>query len=268
MKAIPNPEVSVIIVTNNLADKTVSCIKSVRATCSIPHEVLWVDNGSRESDFRAMRRAFTRPRMRTKLIRFKDNRGFVQGVNAAIPEIHKSTKYIILLNNDTEVGPKTFSKLVRPLTDKKIGAAGPITQSRISWQEAVNLNRRWPNLNVPIFDGNVEKYSRQLEDKFGGKGIELSSKINLAFFCTAFRKEVFVDELQGLETAFGIGLGDDDFACHKLRVLGYKLYLVLDAFVFHHHRSTFNELKLSTDSIRRHNVKVLNRKIAELENKI
>lgn len=262
----PDPIVSIIIVTHNLSDKTISCIKSIRANCPLPNEILWVENGSAPEEYSQMRYYFTRPRMRTKLIRFKDNQGFIKGVNAAIPELHKRTKYVVLLNNDTTVGNKTFTKLIKPLArDKKIGATGPITQSKISWACAPHLNRRWPDLKLPVFKGeDVNAYTKKLEKKYSGKCMDVG-KIPLAFFCTAFRKEVFVDVLQGLETDFGIGVAEDDYACHKLRFLGYKLCLVLDAFVFHHHRSSFKFLNIPIDSVRRCNIRTLRRKVKELE---
>lgn len=266
-KQLEDPIASIIIVSFNEANKTVKCFQSIRAYCPLPREIIWVDNGSTPSEFGLMRRAATRPRMRCKLIKHPNNVGFIKGVNSAIPEIDKRSKYVILLNNDTEVGPKTFTKMIRPFQqNNNAGLTSCITQSTISWQTAEHLNRRWPDLQIPKFGsyhGNVVKYTRALEKKFSGKGLDVT-KMNIAFFAAAFRKETFVHELGGLDEAFGIGLGEDDFACHKLRSLGYHSYLALDAFVFHHHRTTFRALKLSTDSIRRANLRTLRRKVKEI----
>lgn len=265
MSDLADPEVSIILVSFNQSEKTVNCLKSIRANDPMAKEIIWVDNGSNADEFTIIRRAATRPRMRTKLIRFNRNTGFVHAVNSALKEIDKRSKYVLLLNNDCEIGWNTCGKLIAPLiADKKVGASGPITQSRISWQEPSNLNRRWKTLGMPLYSNNLEKYTSSLEKKFSGQVIDVGN-LNLAFFCTAFRKEVFVDELQGLEAEFNIGLGEDDFACHKLRYLGYKLVLALDAFVFHHHRTTFNANHLCVDSIRRANMVVLRRKVKELK---
>ena len=269
LKPLPPPEVSVIIVSLNQSAKTIKCFQSIRATCSLPREIIWVDNGSKTDEFAMMRRAATRPRMRCKLIKHKHNVGFIQGVNSAIPEIDKRSKYVVLLNNDTEVGPDTFKKLVRPFEeDPKTGLTSCITQSQISWQTAEHLNRRWPELGLPYFKehyNDLLKYSSVLAEKFAGKVLEVTN-MNIAFFCACFRKEVFVDEMGGLDKDFGIGLAEDDYANHFLRHRGYKSYLALDAFVFHHHRTTFKALRLSLDSIRRSNLKVLKTKIKQLDN--
>lgn len=262
---LPPPEISVILVTFNQSMKTVECLKSIRANCPLSREIIWVDNGSEPDEFEMIRRAATRPRMRTKLIKFSHNTGFIYGVNAGMKEIDKRSKYVALLNNDTIVGPGTFQKLAKPLSvDKKIGAIGCVTQSRISWQRSTWLNQRWPELDVPDYTGKVDAYTRKLEKKFKGKCIDVGSN-NLSFFCVAMRKEVFVDALGGLEEAFGIGLADDDFACHKLRHMGFRQYLALDAFVFHHHRTTFNAINMNIDALRRQNIKTLKKKIKELE---
>ena len=263
------PEVTVIIVSLNQAAKTIKCFQSIRATCSLPREIIWVDNGSKPDEFAMMRRAATRPRMRCKLVKHPHNVGFIQWVNSAIPEIDKRSKYVVLLNNDTEVGPNTFKKLVKPFEEMSdTGLTSCITQSQISWQTAEHLNRRWPALKLPYFKeshNDLLAYNSVLEKGFTGKALDVT-RMNIAFFCACFRKDVFVNEMGGLDPAFGIGLAEDDYANHFLRHRGYKSYLALDAFVFHHHRTTFKALKLGLDSIRRANLKTLRTKIKQLDN--
>ena len=259
-----DPVVSVIIITYNQSQKTAQCFRSIRANCSTPHEIIWVDNGSHPREFEAMKKEVIKPRVKIKLIKFKTNKGFVEGVNAALPEVHKRAKYIILLNNDTEVGPETFQKLIKPLDQRKVGITSCVTQSKISWQEAVNLNRRWPSLKIPPFNGKLVEYTKVLEKRFPEKCIDVRD-LNFAFFCAAFRRDVLINELGGLDKDFVIGLGEDDFACHKARSLGYKLYLVLDAFVYHHHRTTFKALEINIDNLRKKNLVTLRRKIKELK---
>jgi GT2 family glycosyltransferase len=117
---------------------------------------------------------------------------------------------------------------------------------------------------LPDYCGDVVEYTNKLEKHYSGKCVDIGS-LNFAFFCVAFRKDVFVDVLGGLDKDFGIGLGEDDYACHKLRFLGYKLYLVLDAFVYHHHRTTFQRNRMSVDAIRRVNLVTLRRKVKALK---
>jgi GT2 family glycosyltransferase len=153
--------------------------------------------------------------------------------------------------------------LINPLQYKHVGISSCLTQSQISWQAAENLNRRW-NLKLPKFTGSIDQYTKSLEKQYSNKCVDVGN-VNFNFFCVAFRKEVFVNELGGLDKDFEIGLGEDDYACHKIRSLGYKLYLVLDAFVYHHHRTTFKALNIKMDALRRKNVTTLRKKIKELD---
>lgn len=259
-----NPLISIIVLSFNQADKTVKCFKSISQCCSLPFELIWVDNASTSAEFAYMQRNMP-IKAGVKLLRHKSNVGFVKGVNSAIPLINPLSQYVVLLNNDTEIGPGTFEKLIKPFKIKNVGITSCITQSKISWQSFENLNKRWPSLKIPNFKGNTESYTKQLEKQFKDKCIEIKGN-NFAFFCVVMPRKVFVDELKGLDSDFDIGLGEDDFACHKLRHLGYKFYLVLEAFVYHHHRTTFKALNIDIDHLRRRNVATLRRKIKELAN--
>jgi GT2 family glycosyltransferase len=93
---------------------------------------------------------------------------------------------------------------------------------------------------------------------FKNKYIDVG-KLPLSFFCAAFRKETF-DQIGFLDEDFGMGLGDDDEYCYRLRAHNLKLVLSLETFVFHHHRTTFKALKLPVDKIRRRNIHTLRAK--------
>jgi len=185
--------------------------------------------------------------------------GFVKATNQGIKEA--VGEYIIMLNNDTEVYWKWATKLIKPLMhNPEIGAVGPVTQSKISWQEAGNLNMRFGTA-LPRYVPNQAAYAQMLA-KYDGEYLDIK-KNNLAFFCTAFRRKVF-DEVGLLNEQFNIGLGEDDEFCMRLRHHGYKQLLSLGTFVFHHHRTTFSDLRLGVDSLRRHNLKILRRTEKEL----
>lgn len=258
------PKVSIIVLTVNQAKLTTKCFSSIKHNTEIPYEIIWVDNGSKHSEFETIYSHCMENKIFIKVLRFNENKGFVNGVNAAIPYISKDSKFVALLNNDTEVGPNTFEKLIIPLYDKKVGVTSCVTQSGISWQSHINLSnpKLWPSLKFPKRTGNTDQYTRELEKAHKSKCVDINStpqtkELSFSFFCAAFRKEVFCDELKGLDPEIDNGLGDDDLACAKLRNAGYRLVLCLDAFVYHHHRTTFKELGLNIDLLRRKNIKVL-----------
>lgn len=257
------PVVSIISPVWNQADLTVQCFASIRENTKLPYEIIWVDNGSSPDNFKIIRQQATRPRVHTKLIRNNKNLGFVKATNQGIAEAEGD--YVILLNNDTQVSYKWATNLVKPLmNDPEVGIVGPVTQSKIAWQEASHLNKRW-NLDMPTYGGDIARYAQLLGTRFGGRYLDVG-KNPLSFFCAAFRRSMF-DELGSLDTDFGIGLGDDDHYCMLVRNAGYKLYLSLGTFVLHAHRSTFKALKVDVDHLQRIAQKTLKRKKKELEAK-
>lgn len=258
-----NPIVSIIVLSFNQGSKTIKCFQSIKRNCHIPFEVIWVDNASLSNEFNYIQKNIPFERDQYKLIKHDTNIGFVKGVNSAISSIHPKAQYVVLLNNDTEIGPATFEKLIKPFKNKRVGVTSCLTQSQISWQSVDNLNKRWKTLRLPSYTGDVDAFTRQLEQRYTEKCIEVKNT-NFAFFCAAFPRTLFVDFLKGLDQDFEIGLGEDDWACHKLRVAGFKFYLVLDAFVFHHHRTTFKALNIDVDSLRRKNIATLRKKVQDL----
>ena len=266
------PVVSIVVPVHNESAKTIRCFASIRANTHMPYEIIWVDNGSSPDHFGKVKRQAMKPRVHTKLIRFKKNVGFVRATNAGIKEVEKSSKYIVLLNNDTEVCWNVLLKLTTPLDDKEVGAVGPITQSKISWQEAEHLNMRW-GFGLPKFPNGkganpklIRAYSDLLTKKFSDRYVPVD-KLPLSFFCVAMRKDT-VEKVGLLDEAFGFGLGDDDEYCFRLRAHNLKLMLSLETFIYHWHRSTFRSLKIPVDKLRRKNIRILREKKKETMERI
>lgn len=254
------PVVSIVIPVLNQAEKTIMCLRSIRANTKLPHEIIWIDNGSKTDEYSMIRRQATRPRVHTKLIRNGYNLGFVKATNQGIREAVGD--YVIFLNNDTEVSWKWATKLIKPLMhNSKIGAVGPVTQSTLSWQSPAHLNMQF-DLSMPPYTNNPPEYAQMLINQFEGDYLD-AEKNNLSFFCAAFRRSIF-EELGVLNEEISIGLGDDDEYCLRMRAAGYKLLVSLGTFVYHHHRTTFHDLHLGLDSLRRHNLKILKRTAKQL----
>ena len=108
---------------------------------------------------------------------------------------------------------------------------------------------------MPLFKNDPVEYSKLLYKTFGSRYIDVGI-LPLSFFCCAFRRSIF-DEVGKLDENFGIGLGDDDDFCCRLRYYNYKLALALGTFVYHYHRTTFKATQLNIDALRRKNVKII-----------
>jgi len=95
-----------------------------------------------------------------------------------------------------------------------VGLSGPLTTAQNSWQ------------------------GRHPKDIKGYMILEIGM---LAFFTTMFKREV-LNVIGLLDESFGVGLGDDDDYCQRCLDHGYKMALIQDLIIPHHHRTTFKTL--------------------------
>jgi len=113
--------VSVIIVNWNGIRYLEKCLKSVLST-DFPHfEVILVDNASTDDSVAFVKERFGHDQ-RLKIVQNKRNVGFAEGSNIGLK--HAKGKYIVFLNNDTEVNSQWLEELVKVLqSDGSVGAA-------------------------------------------------------------------------------------------------------------------------------------------------
>ena len=100
------PEVSVIIPNYNGIQYLKRVLESLRLQTFTDFETILVDNGSTDGSAEFVEKEF--PEVR--LIALPENTGFACGVNVGIRSC--SSKYVILLNNDTEADPGFVKEMV------------------------------------------------------------------------------------------------------------------------------------------------------------
>lgn len=117
--------VSIIIVSWNVRDFLEACLRSVyRETASLPIEVIVVDNGSSDGTPEMVERDF--PAVR--LFRYGENLGFTRANNVALRMVlqEKTSRYILLLNSDTEIRERGIEELAAYLDKRpEVDAVAP-----------------------------------------------------------------------------------------------------------------------------------------------
>ena len=114
------PLVSVISVNYNGLELTCRMVDSLLRWNTVPTEIIVVDNGSRRDEAAELRRLYP---MLT-VLRSERNLGFAGGNNLAIRAA--SGRYLLLLNNDTEIEADGLGHLCRTLDDHpEAGAVCP-----------------------------------------------------------------------------------------------------------------------------------------------
>lgn len=201
----------IIIPVWNQSELTVKCLQSIRKYTR-DYQLIVINNGSEDAEWKAVLVELMEHKY-VVIINNDENLGFVKAVNAGLRVC--SAPFVVLMNNDTEAVKGWTEKLCEPfLKNRKVMLTGPLTTTAESWQG---------------------KYPK---DK---RGWVIRERGMLAFFCTMFRSEVF-DKVGLLDENFGVGFGDDDDYCMRVRRAGYLMALVQDLVIPHHHRSTFRKI--------------------------
>lgn len=113
-------DLTIIIINYNTADYTIQCLNSIKsAPPRCDHDIVVVDNASRGGD--ADQIAAAHPDV--TLIRSAENLGFTGGNNLAAAQT--TSKYLLLLNNDTLVFPNAIDPVVTFMdAHQHVGVAG------------------------------------------------------------------------------------------------------------------------------------------------
>ena len=120
---INQPLVSIITVNYNQSKVTCEFLNSLQKITYKAIEIFVVDNDSPTDDPDIIKESFPY----IKLLKTGRNLGFAGGNNYALP--HCKGKYVLLINNDTEVEPDFLEPLVELLeSDPKIGIVNPRVQ--------------------------------------------------------------------------------------------------------------------------------------------
>ena len=112
--------VSLIIVNFNGEELLDDCFSSLARQTFTDFEVVFVDNGSSDGSLAEVERLMPE----AKCVALQENTGFARGNNLGMQ--HAEGKYIVLLNNDTQVDARFLAELVAPAKrDERVGMVAP-----------------------------------------------------------------------------------------------------------------------------------------------
>ncbi len=121
-----SPLVSLIILNYNGKKWLKNCLPTVKKISYKPLEVIIVNNGSTDDSAEFIKKNFPE----VKIVEIKKNVGYAKGNNIGVSKARG--KYVVLMNNDTEVTPSFLNPLVSLLeNDPIIGAVQPQMRSLI-----------------------------------------------------------------------------------------------------------------------------------------
>lgn len=230
INALPEPRVSVVVVTYNNLDLTKACLFSLDEYTDYKNlEIIVVDNASADDTPAYLREWVTQGHDR-RIILNEDNRGFAaannQGLAAATGD------YLVMLNNDTYVTPGWVATLVGHLRrNEGLGMVGPVTNN-IGNEARIDI--RYSDMEEMLLVSGI--FTRRNAGR-------LTPLKTAAFFCVMLRKSVY-DKVGPLDEAFGIGFFEDDDYCRRVEQAGWSIACADDVFVHHNLSASFNKLKI------------------------
>ncbi len=161
---------SVVVPVWNQLRLSVQLLEHLDADPMPGREIIWVDNGSTDGTPAFL--ASLEERLQHKVLRFPENRGFGEAMNAGTAVA--SGEFLVLLNNDTEPSPGLLAELVACLrSDLSFGIVTPrVTQAglRVNVFPESDLNRGPEPLERfgPAPSGVCYAISRHLFNALGG----------------------------------------------------------------------------------------------------
>ncbi len=220
------PDLSVVIAVWNALDYAQACVTSIyEAASSRSFEVIVVDNGSGPDVLEWLRTEAARiPAF--GYVRLPENVGFARGMNVGV-RLSRG-RHVVLLNSDTLVTDGWSDLLVDALeSDRELGLVSPVT-NYVGEGDQIDEEAR------SLHPADAAGYARSIATR--DEIVVVPERI--AFFCVAFRRELF-DRLNGLDEGFGLGNFEDEDFCLRTQMAGQRIGVLRSAFVYHHGSKTF-----------------------------
>lgn len=198
-----------------LVEMTLECVKSVARYTTLPHELIIVDDGSPV------------PKNKNKFVDFviRDiNGGYAAAVQTGVERARGDI--LVILNNDTEVGPGWLEGLVEPLDEYDIMSIRTSDQTGFGTENTITEG-----------------------DKFGS--------------CWAIKRSVW-DALGGLDESFGKGYFEDLDLWRRAQDAGYKIGKNHSVVIYHRGKQTFQTVD-PNDSAYRHGMEQYKKKHGVVE---
>ncbi len=242
------PHVTIVLVNYRGAKDTLACLESIDALDYTNKDVIVVDNASGDDSLAILKASsfnFT-------LICSDSNLGFSGGNNLAIKAVqernkdksqtdYKSTDYIWLLNNDTQVGPSALLALVNE-AQKTGGIAGSLLLYPDKQYQMVGTQINW-------LTGGTKGYKEtELENSMP---VECVSGASMLVPVSLFKRIGLMDE------SYFLYFEDSEF-CLRAREKNYPITLAIGSRVYHKEGATTGKKSLATQYyFHRNRLKVL-----------
>ena len=221
---MPQPRVSIIIVTWNGLPLLQQCLPSVLATKYDNFEVVVVDNGSEDGTLEWLESV---PDVR--VLAQSENLGFCGGNNVAIRET--SSEFVVLLNNDVAVSSDWLTHLVSSVSrDPSIGAMQPKIRSyrdQSRFEYAGACGGHLDTYGYPFARGRIFSTVEEDDGQY-----DTSEDVFWASGAALLLRRSAIDETGLLDERLFMHMEEIDL-CWRLQHRGWRVVVEPSSVVFH-----------------------------------
>lgn len=221
-------KVSVILVNYNGMSHLDACIPSVLKQSYTNFELIFVDNNSSDDSLEYARRKF--PTL--TFVANDENLGYAGGINSGLA--YATGDYIAPLNVDTEVAPNWLSAMVSFLDENP--RVGAVTPKILLFDDRTKINALGLNIHITGLG-----FCRGL-----GKGDDNSTnpvKVPGISGCSYLIRREILEQMGGAPEECFMG-NDDVIVSWLVNLMGYDIYCVPEAVVYHKYTLKMNPDKL------------------------
>lgn len=214
-----SPRVTILIPNYNGKKWLEQCLPTVKKLTYPNKEILVVNNGSADGSADFLKKNY--PHVR--IVELKRNRGYAGANNIGVK--HARGKYILFLNNDTQVTPKFLEPLVKKIeSDKTIGAVQPQIRSMTNKDLIDSIGSFFTFTGFLYHYGYFQPHQEKKYQK------ELSV-YSVKGACFLMRKKDYLD-LGGIDESFVTYVEESDL-CHRILLSGKKIIYVPQSIIYH-----------------------------------
>ena len=239
-------DLSILVVNWRTRDYLRNCLQAIRDTVKeISHEVIVVDNDSRDGSAEMVREEFPE----VVLIASEVNLGFAVGNNLALER--SSGRHVLLVNPDIVLREDTARALVA-FADSRPDA-GLVSPMLLNPEGSVqNFYGRIPTLSTVFFVYTV--LGTKIDERLLGRRMwnreryvncDFQEPVSFTdggpgFACVLIPRRV-IEEIGFMDERFPVFFNDGDFGQRLFRA-GYKAYICPHVQAYHHHGGSIRQL--------------------------
>ena len=225
-------DLSIIIVSWNVADDLAACLDSIQASdlSQISSEIIVVDSASSDQTVPMLQARYPH----VKLYAQTENVGFTRGNNIGLQAAQG--RHVLLLNPDTEVIGNALAQMVAYLdANPRVGIVGPHTLNTDGSTQS--SRRRFPTKALAFFESTwLQPFApRKLLKRYYVSDVADDAVLGVDWVqgsALMARREVY-EQIGGLDTAFVMYSEELDW-CKRAKDAGWRVAYLGTAQITHH----------------------------------